>query len=140
MKIIRKNKLKIYIYLTLLKIFLSYEEKNGQVVNLSKSESIKSNNVLKKPIINSASITTNTNNETTQSNYLRIVISNATAKWTQNETENCLRHINLTVISGQLIAIIGPVGAGKVCKIINYCILSNLILILKYWKKKLRVH
>lgn len=136
MKIIKKNKLKVYIYLTLLKIFLSYEEKNGQVkkkmVNISKSESIKSNNILKKPIINSASITTNTNNETTQSNYLRIVISNATAKWTQNETENCLRHINLTVISGQLVAIIGPVGAGKVCKIINYCILSNLILILKY--------
>jgi len=105
------------------------------VVNLSKSENVTTNNGVKKPTINSASITTDTNNETTQSNYLRIVVSNATAKWTQNETENCLQHINLTVRSGQLVAIIGPVGAGKVYKIINYCILSNLMLVLKYQKK-----
>jgi len=86
---------------------------------------VTTNNGVKKPTVNS----TNTDNETMQSNYMRLDISNATAKWTQNETENCLRHINLTVGSGQLVAIIGPVGAGKVYKIINYCILSNLILI-----------
>jgi len=96
---------------------------------------VTTDNGVKKPTVNSASITTNTDSETMQSNYLRIDISNATAKWTQNETENCLRHINLTVSSGQLVAIIGPVGAGKVYKIINYCILSNLILTLKCQKK-----
>ncbi|XP_060873079.1 ATP-binding cassette sub-family C member 4-like isoform X2 [Metopolophium dirhodum] len=93
--------------------FLSYEEKNCKVVNLSKSENVTTNNGVQKPTINSASITTNTDSETMLSNYLRIDISNATAKWTQNETEYCLRHINLTVSSGQLVAIIGPVGAGK---------------------------
>ena len=96
------------------------------MVHFSKSENLTTNNGVKKPTIKSASITTNIDNETMQSNYLRIVILNASAKWTQNETENCLRHINLTVSSGQLVAIIGPVGAGKVYKIIiNYCILSN---------------
>ncbi|CAI6364367.1 unnamed protein product [Macrosiphum euphorbiae] len=93
--------------------FLSYEEKNCKVVNFSKSENVPTNNGVKKPTIKSALVTTNIDNETMQSNYLRIVILNASAKWTQNETENCLRHINLTVSSGQLVAIIGPVGAGK---------------------------
>jgi len=103
------------------------------VVNHSKSENETTKNDIKKPTVNSASITSNNNyEETMQSNYLRIVISNATAKWTQNETEHCLRHINLTVRSGQFVAIIGPVGAGKVYKIINYYILSKLTLILKY--------
>ncbi|XP_022166663.1 probable multidrug resistance-associated protein lethal(2)03659 isoform X3 [Myzus persicae] len=96
-----------------IQIFLSYEEKNSQEVNLSKLENITINNGVGKPTVNSASNTSNTDNETMLSNNLRIVISNATAKWVQNETENCLRHINLTVRSGQLVAIIGPVGAGK---------------------------
>lgn len=49
-----------------------------------------------------------------QSNDLGIVISNATAKWTDSQTENSLENINLTVIPGRLVAIIGPVGSGKV--------------------------
>jgi len=126
MKIIRKNKLNDYIS-HFLKIFLSYEEKNSKVLNLSKSENITINNGVKKPTVNLTSNTTNTDSETMESNNFRIVISNATAKWVQNETENCLRHINLTVRSGQLVAIIGPVGAGKVYKTINYYIWSKLI-------------
>jgi len=43
-----------------------------------------------------------------------IVISNATAKWKNNLILNSLENINLNVRSGQLVAIIGPVGAGKV--------------------------
>lgn len=42
------------------------------------------------------------------------MISNATAKWTDSQTENSLENINLTVIPGRLVAIIGPVGSGKV--------------------------
>lgn len=43
-----------------------------------------------------------------------IVVSNATAKWTNNETVNTIENINLIVKSGGLVAIIGQVGAGKV--------------------------
>lgn len=43
-----------------------------------------------------------------------IVISNATAKWTDDQNENSLENINLTVGAGRLVAITGPVGAGKV--------------------------
>ncbi|CAH1738400.1 unnamed protein product [Aphis gossypii] len=92
--------------------FLSYEEKNSEAVNHSKLENIP-NNGGEKPIINPASITTNNNNGTQQSNNLRINISNVTAKWIQDEIENTLRRINLTVKTGQLVAVIGPVGAGK---------------------------
>lgn len=53
-------------------------------------------------------------NENEQSNDLGIVISNATAKWTDSQTENSLENINLTVVPGRLVAIIGPVGSGKV--------------------------
>lgn len=41
-------------------------------------------------------------------------ISNATAKWTNDQKRNTLENINLSIRPGQLIAIIGPVGAGKV--------------------------
>lgn len=43
-----------------------------------------------------------------------IVISNVTAKWSDVQSGNSLENINLTVSSGRLAAIIGPVGAGKV--------------------------
>jgi len=44
-----------------------------------------------------------------------IDILNASAKWILNQPENSLNNINLTVRPGRLVAIIGPVGAGKVC-------------------------
>jgi len=43
-----------------------------------------------------------------------IVILNTSAKWTDVQTNNTLENINLTINSGSLVAIIGPVGAGKV--------------------------
>ncbi|KAL4089621.1 hypothetical protein QTP88_024632 [Uroleucon formosanum] len=42
-----------------------------------------------------------------------IDILNASAKWILNQPENSLNNINLTVRPGRLVAIIGPVGAGK---------------------------
>jgi len=52
--------------------------------------------------------------DTEQSSDFSIVISNITAKWTDTQTDNTIENINLTVKPGHLIAIIGPVGAGKV--------------------------
>lgn len=43
-----------------------------------------------------------------------IVVSNVTAKWTDQVSDNTLSHINLRVTPGKLTAIIGPVGSGKV--------------------------
>lgn len=45
---------------------------------------------------------------------LGLYISNASAKWTDTQEDNSLKNINLTVRPGKLVAIIGPVGAGKV--------------------------
>jgi len=43
-----------------------------------------------------------------------IIFSNVTAKWIHDTSDNSINNINLTVRSGELITIIGPVGAGKV--------------------------
>ncbi|XP_063224304.1 ATP-binding cassette sub-family C member 4-like [Bacillus rossius redtenbacheri] len=42
-----------------------------------------------------------------------IEMSGATAKWTAESHENTLSDINLRVSTGQLLAVIGPVGSGK---------------------------
>lgn len=57
--------------------------------------------------------------ETDQLNDFSICIFNATAKWTHAQTSNSLENINLTVESGELVIIIGPIGAGKVCLVIK---------------------
>lgn len=49
-----------------------------------------------------------------QSSDFSIVISNATAKWTDTQNDNSLENINLIIKPGRLVAIIGHVGAGKV--------------------------
>lgn len=49
-----------------------------------------------------------------QTNNAGIVVRNATARWTDVQTENSLENVNLTVRPGRLVAVIGPVGAGKV--------------------------
>lgn len=53
-------------------------------------------------------------NDTEQLSDFGVVISNATAKWSDTQTYNTLENINLTAKPGRLVAIIGPVGAGKV--------------------------
>lgn len=93
-----------------------YEEKDSQVANRSKAD--KATNGVRKPIIindNVKPTNMDSQNDTEQSSDLGIVISNATAKWTDSQTENSLENINLIVRPGRLVAIIGPVGAGKVC-------------------------
>ncbi|XP_026807199.1 probable multidrug resistance-associated protein lethal(2)03659 isoform X1 [Rhopalosiphum maidis] len=93
--------------------FLLYEEKNNQVANRSKAD--KASNGVRKPIIINDNDTSPLNDQTNpeQSANLGIVVSNATAKWTDAQTENSLENINLTVKPGRLVAVIGPVGAGK---------------------------
>lgn len=44
---------------------------------------------------------------------------NVTAKWDTNQTDNYLNRINLTIKPGQLVAIVGAVGSGKVCLLKN---------------------
>lgn len=53
-------------------------------------------------------------NNTAQLNGYSLIVSNATAKWMKNQTVNSIEDISLTVRSDGLVAIIGPVGAGKV--------------------------
>ncbi|XP_025405942.1 probable multidrug resistance-associated protein lethal(2)03659 isoform X3 [Sipha flava] len=94
--------------------FLLYEEKTTQVANRSKAD--KASNGVRKPIIiNDELLPNKLDNLDNSENMsdLGIVISNATAKWTDIQTENSLENINLTVRPGRLVAVIGPVGAGK---------------------------
>lgn len=53
-------------------------------------------------------------NDTEKISNFGIIISNATAKWSDSQIENTLDNINLIIRPGRLAAIIGPVGAGKV--------------------------
>ncbi|XP_022166672.1 probable multidrug resistance-associated protein lethal(2)03659 [Myzus persicae] len=90
--------------------FLLYEENDKQGIN-----QIKPTDVCRK-IVNGGTVSNNISNENDvveQSNNFGIVMSNASAKWTDSQIENTLENINLTVTPGRLVAIIGPVGAGK---------------------------
>lgn len=103
-----------------MKNFLLYEEKNTHVANRSKAA--KASNGVRNPIIVNDDILPNDVDNLNGSKILSdlgIVIYNATAKWTDMQTENSLENINLTVRPGRLVAVIGPVGAGKVNISIN---------------------
>jgi len=51
----------------------------------------------------------------TQTGGLGVVtVADATAKWTDDGAVNTLENVNLTARPNRLVAIIGPVGAGKV--------------------------
>ena len=43
-----------------------------------------------------------------------LALENVTGKWRKDENEETLTNINLNLKMGQLVAIIGPVGSGKV--------------------------
>lgn len=92
------------------------EEKDSKIPNLSKS-AVKPLTI---GVIKSDIITDNIDikKNTECLNSFGIVISNASAKWTDIQACNTLENINLNIIPGRLVAIIGPVGAGKVHKII----------------------
>ncbi|XP_050059327.1 ATP-binding cassette sub-family C member 4-like isoform X1 [Aphis gossypii] len=88
--------------------FLLYEEKDNRLPN--KLKSTESKNSLDKHIKNGEG---GLRKNIELSNIHSIVFSKATAKWTDDQTCNTLENINISVSSSQLIAIIGPVGAGK---------------------------
>ncbi len=46
-----------------------------------------------------------------------VKMSAVSAQWTEDQTDLTLRSVTLDVASGQLGAIIGPVGSGKVRKL-----------------------
>ena len=48
-----------------------------------------------------------------------VVLEKVTGKWNKDENEDTLTNIDLSLKSGQLIAIIGPVGSGKVCSLFD---------------------
>lgn len=88
------------------------EEKDNQLPNESGKPINNTPDNLKKCIADDDSAL---RHNTELSNTHSIVLSKATAKWTDIQTSNTLENINLSVVSGRLIGIIGPVGAGKVC-------------------------
>jgi len=57
--------------------------------------------------------TNQVNMEQPDSIEYRISIENANAKWLEDEKEETLQNINIKVRPGELIAIVGQVGAGK---------------------------
>ncbi|XP_008186888.2 probable multidrug resistance-associated protein lethal(2)03659 [Acyrthosiphon pisum] len=90
--------------------FLLHEENDKRVTIQTKSTDVC------RKIINDGTVSNNISNENdtaVQSSNFGIVISNASAKWTDAQIDNTLENINLTVTPGRLVAIIGPVGAGK---------------------------
>ncbi|XP_025192648.1 multidrug resistance-associated protein 4-like [Melanaphis sacchari] len=105
----------LFISINRLQAFLLYEEKKSQTVFLSKSDKTNSNSNsdIKYNNDDLTQIYKRYENETTQFNNIGIVVNNATAKWSDSQTENSLENINLTVIPGRLVGVIGPVGAGK---------------------------
>lgn len=90
------------------------EEKDSKIPNLSKSTVDPLTINVVESDINTENI--NIKEKTGCLNSVGIVISNASAKWTAVQTCNTLVNINLNITPGQLVAIIGPVGAGKVQK------------------------
>lgn len=91
------------------------EEKDSKIANLSKLAVKPLITKVTESHINTDNIDIKINSECL--NSFGIVISNASAKWTNTQTCNTLKNINLNIKPGRLVAIIGPVGAGKVHKI-----------------------
>lgn len=58
-----------------------------------------------------------------------ISITGATAKWSENSSENSLSDVSTKVEKGHLLAIVGPVGSGKV-SVLEYFIGSDSLFVL----------
>lgn len=96
-----------------------YEEKDDHIIPKQSNADkpmIKSHNELIEPDNNSTDI----KNDVGRLNHLCVVLSKATAKWTDNQTSNSLENISLAIRPGSLVAIVGTVGAGKVCNILAF--------------------
>ncbi|XP_022166667.1 probable multidrug resistance-associated protein lethal(2)03659 isoform X2 [Myzus persicae] len=90
--------------------FLLREEKDKRPQSQTKTTNMLEKSSNGSTVANKNSID---RNDTEQLSNTGIVISNATAKWSDTQTYYTLDNINLTVKPGRLVAIIGPVGAGK---------------------------
>uniref|UniRef100_A0A2S2QEN8 Putative multidrug resistance-associated protein lethal n=1 Tax=Sipha flava TaxID=143950 RepID=A0A2S2QEN8_9HEMI len=96
--------------------FLLYEEKDDQRMNTSDLDKATNNN-------NDQNTINNGNNSSSDNTYgeperphlknFGIVMSNVSAKWSSCQSKYSLRNVSLTVRPGRLVAIIGPIGAGK---------------------------
>ncbi|XP_060851388.1 probable multidrug resistance-associated protein lethal(2)03659 [Rhopalosiphum padi] len=95
--------------------FLQDEKHKHNKILPSKPEAT-SKNSIEMLHFNSEYFATNKNDNeenTDQSDNFGIDVLNVSAKWILNQPENTLNNINLSVRPGRLVAIIGPVGAGK---------------------------
>ncbi|XP_025422003.1 probable multidrug resistance-associated protein lethal(2)03659 isoform X2 [Sipha flava] len=110
-----------------LQSFLLYEEKENQlmdriednesatIANYNANYKIKSNGVDTSIGLNHNIVLENGDiqNNSQESIELGIIISNATAKWANTQSNFSIQNINLNVKPSKLVAVIGPVGAGK---------------------------
>lgn len=100
------------------KDFLLYDEKVKPIAPSAKPVDKPTNGGVELSIINDQNFATNNTGDNRtlvgRSNEVGVHVSNASAKWVHGQPENSLNDINLTVSPGRLVAIIGPVGAGKV--------------------------
>jgi len=71
-------------------------------------------------------------NITKNYNDFSIDVLNATAKWENDQNSDILKNINLSVKPKQLLAVIGPVGAGKV-NFLQISYTSIIPEVLKLW-------
>ncbi|CAH1736107.1 unnamed protein product [Aphis gossypii] len=96
--------------------YLLLKEKDHQIQNsYSNYDKSVEHNIGQSPIVDDH-IANNCNdfeNKKESVNSHGINILNTSAKWTEVQNNNTLENINLTVNSGQLVAVIGPIGAGK---------------------------
>lgn len=90
------------------------EEKDSEIPNILKSDKSLTNEIIESPESEIITENIDVNKKTRYINSFSIDISNATAKWTDDQTCNTLENINLNILPGSLVAIIGPVGSGKV--------------------------
>lgn len=84
----------------------SFSQKNGT----TRADNVKD---IELPPLNVANNVERENVSSTNEKYA-IEIKNATAKWSENSSEDSLNSVSIKVGTRSLVAIIGPVGAGKV--------------------------
>jgi ABC-type bacteriocin/lantibiotic exporter with double-glycine peptidase domain len=93
------------------------DNESATIANYNANYKIKSNGVDTSIGLNHNIVLENGDiqNNSQESIELGIIISNATAKWANTQSNFSIQNINLNVKPSKLVAVIGPVGAGKVC-------------------------
>jgi len=87
------------------------EEKDIQLNNIIKAKDADENTINDN---SKASYKITNESEAEQFSNFGVAFSNVTAKWSVTQSNNSLENINITATPNRLVAIIGPVGAGKV--------------------------